>query len=105
MIKLIYALAEFVAASVAISLTALLVLEDWRKNPQYVLAGWLMGPLAGFIVLRFEFHPGLALAAATIAAITAPWTVAALSGKSANEVVEDLLDLKNKISARRKDSE
>jgi hypothetical protein len=97
MIKVLYALGELLAGAVAISMVALLILPDWRKNPQYVLAGWLFGPLAGFIVLRFGMHDGWALLAATIGAIMAPAIVAWLHGKSPADVAQELIDIRNKL--------
>ena len=103
LLKFIYSIGELLAGAVAISLAALLVLPDWRSNPQYVLAGWLVGPLGGTIILRFGFSPGWALLAATVGAIMAPAIIAWLHGKNPVEVAEELIKVRDKF--RRKKSE
>lgn len=102
-LKFFYSMGELLAGAVSISLAALLVLPDWRTNPQYVFAGWLVGPLCGAIVLRFEFGSGFALLAATIGAIMAPALVAWFHGKSPAEVAQQLIDLKNTLHGKAKE--
>ena len=94
--NLVSSIVELFVSAVAISIVALLILPEWRKNPQYIFAGWVFGPLCGYIVLRLGWNPGLAVLAASVTAITAPATVAWLHGKSAKDVAEDLLNLRKK---------
>ena len=102
-LKFFYSIGELLAGAVSVSLAALLVLPDWRANPQYVFAGWLVGPLCGAIILRFEFGAGWALLAATIGAIMAPALVAWFHGKSPTEVAQQLIDLKNTLHGKSED--
>lgn len=94
-------IAEFLALSISVSLAALFVLKSWQDNPRWLLAAWLLGPVAGYLTYMTGIE-WLAPIMASIAAITAPATLMRLEGKTMTEVLDEARRTLDKVKGKGK---
>lgn len=93
LIKQIEGMINFALIAVGAALVAFFLSSSWKNKFHYILPAILLGCITGFGVHEITGIYGLGILTAAIATITAPATIAAFEGKTAQQLIEQMRDL------------
>lgn len=84
---------NFALVAIAAALVAFFMAPGWRNKFHYIGPSIILGCVLGFGAQELTGLYGIGIVVAAIATITAPATIAALEGKTIQELVELIRDV------------